>query len=813
MSPVSPLGPERLYRRIDPASLSFATTAELEPLSDVFGQDRAIEAVEFGMGIRRVGYNMYALGEAGMGRHDFVRRHIARRAEREPVPADWCYINNFSEPHKPKVLRLPAGKAVPLRDDVAKLIEEVRAAIAGTFESDDYRARREGIDNAFKERHEKALEGVQARAQEKNIALIRTPMGLGLAPVREGEVLNPEEFRKLPQEDQERIRADIAELEHQLASVMRQAPQWQREHREQVRTLDREMTENAVSHLIEELRHRYQDLPQVLPYLIEVQDDIIENVTDFLPGANTPQQAQEGVPPAIARRMSRMTDEAALRRYRVNVLVDHRGDKGAPIVYEDNPTHPNLIGRIEHEAQFGALFTDFNLIKPGALHRANGGYLLLDVRKVLMQPFAWEELKRALRASCIRVDSLAEQLGIMSTQTLQPEPIPLDVKVVLIGDRQLYYMLAQLDPDFPELFKVPVDFAERIELTDENALLFARMLGAMAKRENLRPLDAPAAARVIERAARLAGDSERLTTHMRSVSDILREADYWAHKNGRQTVTAEDVQQAIDAKEHRLDRIRERSLEEIERRTILIDTDGAKVGQVNGLAVLQMGELSFGRPSRITARVRLGRGEFVDIEREVALGGPLHSKGVLILAGFLGERFGHDHPLALSASLVFEQSYGGVDGDSASSTEAYALLSALSGVPIRQCFAVTGSVNQRGEVQPIGGVNEKIEGFFDVCRARGLDGHHGVLIPASNVKHLMLRHDVVEACAAGRFHIYPVETIDQGIEILTGAPAGEQRADGSWPDNTVNGRAAAQLVKFAENLRRFGPLPARGSNS
>ncbi len=809
MAPVTPLSPDRLYRKVDPATLSFATTAELEPLDDFFGQERAAEAVEFGIGIRRVGYNMYALGEAGMGRHEFVKRHISRRAAREPVPSDWCYVHNFSEPQKPKALRLPAGKGMKLREDMATLIDEVRGAIASIFESDEYRARREAIDNALKERHEKAFEEVQKHAQEKNVALIRTPAGLGIAPTRDGEVLNPEEFRKLSTEEQEQIRATIAELEGELQVVMRQAPQWQREHREQVRALDREVTENAVGHLIEELRHRYQDLPQVLPYLVEVQEDIIENVTDFLPGANAP-QSPEGMPPAVARRMMRITDDAALRRYRVNVIVDNRGEKGAPIVYEDNPTHANLIGRIDHEAQFGALYTDFNLIKPGALHRANGGYLLLDTRNLLMQPFAWEELKRAIRARCIRVEALAEQLGVLGTQTLQPERIPLEVKVVLVGDRQLYYLLAQLDPDFLELFKVSVDFEDRVERTDESAMLYARMIGGMAEKENLRPLDAPATARVIERAARLTGDSERLTTLMRPVSDILREADYWARRNGHDTVTVDDVQQAVDAKQHRLDRIRQRALEEINRGTIMIDTNGAKVGQVNGLAVMQLGELAFGRPSRITARVRLGRGEVVDIEREVALGGPLHSKGVLILAGFLGERFAHDHPLALSASLVFEQSYGGVDGDSASSTEAYALLSALSGVPIRQCFAVTGSVNQRGDVQPIGGANEKIEGFFDVCRARGLDGQHGVLIPASNVKHLMLRHDVVEACAAGQFHIYPVETIDQGIEILTGAPAGERQPDGTWPENTVNGRAAAQLAEFAQNLRKFGIPSDRG---
>jgi lon-related putative ATP-dependent protease len=499
-----------------------------------------------------------------------------------------------------------------------------------------------------------------------------------------------------------------------------------------------------------------------------------------------------------------------VRRYQVNVIVDHSGATGAPVIYEDHPTAQNLVGRIEHMAQMGALITDFNLIKAGALHRANGGYLILEARKVLLQPFAWEELKRALSSEEIRVEVLGQTLSLISTVSLEPEPIPLDVKVVLLGERLLYYTLSQLDPDFAELFKVAADFEDQMDRTSENHLLYARMIATMVRQEGLRPFDRQAVARVIEQSARIAGDAERLSTHVQSIADLLREADYWAGEAQRGVVSAADVQRAIDAQIYRSDRVRERLQEEIQRGTILIDSQGAKVGQVNGLSVITLGQFAFGRPSRITARVRLGRGEVVDIEREVALGGPIHSKGVLILSSYLGARYAMDRPLSLSASLVFEQSYSGVEGDSASSAELYALLSALADLPIKQGLAVTGSVNQYGQVQAIGGVNEKIEGFFDVCRAQGLTGEQGVLIPASNVKHLMLRPDVVAAVAAGQFRVYAVETIDQGIEVLTGVPAGERDAQGEFPAGSVNQRVEARLIALSEKRLAFG-VPERGS--
>ncbi len=789
-----PLSPDQLYTKCDPEELT--ASGEAGGVSDALGQERALDAVRFGVGIRRHGYNIFVHGAPGTGKYPLARRQIEQAAAAMPAPPDWCYVHNFQETHKPRALRLPAGRGCALRRDMEKLIRELRAAIPAAFESEDYQARAQALQSQFSLRQESAFNGLQERANARNVGLIRTPAGLALAPTAKGEVVNPEAFRQLPEETQAATRSDIAELEKELQEILKKVPQWDRERREQLRVLNQEVVSHAVGQFIEDLGGDYGDLPEVLDYVEQVRADLLENAEEFrTPETREPQQGM-----AMARSGPR---EPSFRRYEVNVIVDNSGREGAPVVYEDLPTHGNVIGRIEQMAQFGALTTDFTLIKPGALHAANGGYLMVDARKLFMQPIIWEEIKRALQSSEIRIHGLTEALGFANTVTLQPQPIPLDVKVVLLGDPTIYYLLSQSDPDFPELFKVAADFDDQVPRDHGNTARYAQMIADTARREGLRPLSSEAAARVIEQAARLAADSERLTLRLRSIENLLYEADYWAGQDGNGEIAARDVERAIEAQTRRADRIRERSQEQILRETLLIDTDGEAVGQVNGLSVLQLGEFAFGKPSRITARVRLGRGEVLDIEREVEMGGPLHSKGVLILTGFLGARFARRHPLALSASLVFEQSYGGVDGDSASSTELYALLSALSGVPIRQSLAVTGSVNQRGEVQAIGGVNEKIEGFFDICAARGLTGRQGVLIPSANVKHLMLRGDVVEAAAQGKFHVYPVETVDQGIEILTGVPAGEPDPQGDFRAGTVNGLAQATLLEFALNARNF----------
>jgi lon-related putative ATP-dependent protease len=800
MAIIAPLPARKLRTVCDPARLEFKTTADLAPLVDSLGQERAVEAVRFGVAMRHEGYNLFALGPPGTGKHTLVSRHLEERAKTEPVPPDWCYVNNFAEPHKPRRLQLPAGRAVAFAHDMDRLVDDLQAAIRSTFESEDYNARKHAIEEELSARQEKVLNELQEKAKERNASLIRTQMGFTVAPTQRGEVVTPEVFRQWPEEHQEKVKQALSELEDELQRTLKQFPVWQREARDKLRQLNHETTSYAVEHLIGGLKERYAELPDVISFLDDAQKDVVEHADEFIATqADNPEAAQL----AAARRA--FGPSPTFRRYRVNVIVNNSKLSAAPVIYEDHPTLANLVGRIEHMAQFGALMTDFNLIKPGALHAANGGYLVLDVRKVLQQPVAWEELKRVLFSHEIRIQGIPEAMGWATTVSLDPQPIPISVKVVLLGDRTLYYLLSQLDPDFPGLFKVAADFDDRMDRTSETDRLYARLIASMVVREGLRHFDAGAVAQVIEEAARNAADAEKLSLLMRPVLDLVREADYWAGVEGRKVVTAPDVRRAVEAWTHRLDRMRERSQEEIRRGTILIDTKGAKVGQVNGLSVLQLGEFAFGRPSRITARVRLGRGEVVDIEREVALGGPLHSKGVLILAGFVGERFGRQGPLALSASIVFEQSYGGVDGDSASSAEVYALLSALSGVPIKQNFAVTGSVSQHGDVQPIGGANEKIEGFFDVCRARGLTGDQGVLIPATNVKHLMLRPDVVEAAAAGKFQIYPVETIDQGIEILTGVPAGTPGADGKYPPGSVNGLAQAELARLAEKARAMSP--------
>lgn len=799
---VAPLPAQQLRRRCDPAQFDFKTTAELEDLGEVLGQERAVEAIRFGIGIQREGYNLFALGPSGTGKRTTIRQFLDRRAASEPVPPDLCYVNNFEQPHKPRLLRLPPGVGSVLRKDMEELVGELRTSIPAAFESEDYRTRKQEVEEEFKERQEKAFGEVQKQAQERSIALIRTPVGLAFAPLKEGQVVSPDEFQKLPEEERKKVESDIEQLQGQLQDAIAQVRQWEREAREKVKELDREIAMFAVGHLIDELRNKHAQLPDVVAYLDAVQKDVIENVDEFRQAEETPQFMGISLPRSLM-------GPPLFRRYQVNVLVDHGESKGAPVVYEDHPTYNNLIGYIEHIAQMGALVTDFNLIKPGALHRANGGYLILDARELLLQPYAWEALKRALRAREIRIESLAQALSLISTVSLEPETVPLDVKVVLVGERLLYYLLYQYDPDFGELFKVEADFNEEMARTPENDLLYARLIATIARKEGLRPFDRAAVAQVIEHSARIAGDAEKLSAHLLSMTDLLREADYHADTSGNGVVTAADVQRAIEAQIRRADRLRERMQENIQRGTLLIDTSGARVGQVNGLSLIVLGNYAFGHPSRITARVRMGKGEVVDIEREVALGGPIHSKGVLILASFLGARYAAERPLSLSASLVFEQSYSGVEGDSASLAELCALLSALADVPIKQSLAVTGSVDQYGQVQPIGGVNEKIEGFFDTCKARGLTGEHGVIIPAANVQHLMLKPQVVEAVEAGQFHIYPVKTVDEGLELLTGMPAGERDARGAFPKGSINRRVEARLIELIEKQRAFSESPKK----
>jgi lon-related putative ATP-dependent protease len=783
---MKPLPPERLRRRCDPERLGFATTAELEAGHETLGQARALEAIELGIGMRGEGYNLFAMGPEGLGRHTLVRERLESQAARLAAPSDWCYVYNFEAPHRPRALRLPAGQAPAFKAAMARLVEDLSAAIAAAFESDEYRNRHQQIEAELSERQERAVNELSERAKGEKILLVRTPSGFAFGPVGKDGVMGPDEFSRLSAPEQKHYERLVATLQKELSDLMHQMPIWRREALRKMRSLDREVTRVAVNSLIEELKKQYAGLPQVQEYLAQVQEDTLDNAAIF-------RQAKEGEPLPFG-----MVLEAPFKRYAVNMIIEHSATPGAPVVHEDNPTHDALVGRIEHVSQMGALVTDFTLIKAGALHRANGGYLVLDALKVLTQPYAWEALKRALRAREIHTRSLGQEIGIISTVSLEPEPIPLDVKVVLIGERRIYYLLHELDPEFAELFKVAADFEEDMARSDAGDERYARLVGACARAEKLRPLDRAACALVIERQSRHAGDGEKLSVRMQALVDLLREADYWAGVAQRDVVGAGDVRRAIDAQIARADRLRQRLQEEIVRGSLLIDTEGERVAQVNGLAAVQLGDYVFSTPHRITARVRLGAGRVVDIERESQLGGPIHSKGVLILSGYLAGRYAPSKPLSLSASLVFEQSYGGVEGDSASSAELCALLSALAGAPVRQRLAVTGSVNQHGDIQAIGAVNEKIEGFFDLCRARGLKGDQGVIIPEANVKNLMLREDVVAAVEQGKFAVYAVKSVDEGIELLTGVAAQE-----------IHARVESRLSEFADKARAFALVGAK----
>jgi lon-related putative ATP-dependent protease len=788
---IKPLETAQLYRHCGTAHLAFKTTAELEDLSEIVGQARAMEAIRFGVAVHHDGYNMFVLGPAGAGHYELVRRELESAAAAKPASPDWCYVNNFEQPHKPRAISLPTGRGAQFQHHMRLFVEELRSVIPAAFESDEYHNRIEAMNEELKKRQEKEVEEFGKAARAQGIALVQTPTGFALAPLKNDEVITPDEFDKLPEEEQKQLNQKIQQLEEQLHKIIHQFPRWRREHQTKIREFNRETVALAVGHLVDELRAQYSDLPEVMAFLDATQADIVENAGELREPVST--EGMEGV-----------TTVSPLQRYQVNLLVGNCTKPGAPVEFENHPTYPNLIGRIEYIAHMGTLVTNFALIKPGALHRANGGYLVLDVSKLLMQPYAWEGLKRALQSHEIRIESLGEMFGLASTLTLQPQPIPLDIKLVLFGERLFYYLLYQLDPDFAELFKVAADIEDEVERSEDNSMLYARMIATLARKHELRAFERGAVARLIEHGARLAGDAGKLLTHVRSLSDLLIEAEHFAAAAKRETVVAADVQDAIDAQIHRADRLRKQHLESILDGTLLIDTTTRQIGQINGLSVIGLGNYMYAQPTRITATARLGEGNVIDIEREVDLGGAIHSKGVLILTSFLATRYSHSMPLSLNASLVFEQTYGMVEGDSASLAELCALLSALADLPIDQGQAVTGSINQYGQVQPIGAVNEKIEGFFEVCNARGLTGKQGVLIPAANVKHLMLRRDVVEAVEAGRFRVYGVADVDEAMELLTGVPAGHPDENGQVPEGSVNDLVATQLVRLSLMRKEFG---------
>lgn len=789
---------EQLRRICDPGIFEFKSTADLSVLDNIIGQERAVRATSFGIDIESPGYHMFALGPTGTGKTSMIEDLLDRKSEDQPVPDDWCYVNNFEEDDKPNALRLPAGKGCQFQGDMDRLVEDLGNEIPSAFETEDYEKEQEKIESEFQEKRQAQFKELEKEAESREFTLLQTPRGLVIAPVIDGDVVTQDEFSKLEKGTREKFEKRQSELQGKMRDTIRRIQDLQEEAKEEIRKLDQEVVGYAVEHLIEKMTEKYSDLEAIVDFLHDVRTDLLKNV-DAYKQAKEQEEAQQQLP----FQMGRMNRKPNFNRYKVNLLVDNCDTEGAPVIIESNPTYPNLLGRIEHQARFGALTTNFQMIKGGALHRANGGYLIVNARDILTKPMAWEGMKRALKDHEVRIESMYESLGAISTRSLDPEPIPLDIKVIVIGDPMVYYLLYSMDQDFQELFKVKVDFSVQMDWTDDALQQYARFIGTICKKEKLIDFAPSGVAKIVEESARMVGHQKKLATKFGDIVDLIREASYWAGENGKGQVEAGDVRRAVEEKIYRSNQLEERLQEMIDEGVILIDTDEETIGQVNGLSVLPLGDYAFGRPSRITARTHVGKAGVVNIDRETELGGRIHNKGVMILTGYLGGKYAQNMPMAFSASLTFEQLYDEVDGDSASSAELYTLLSSLSGYPLRQDLAVTGSVNQRGQVQAIGGVNEKIEGFFKVCKMKGLTGEQGVMIPQSNVEHLMLRDEVVEAVEEGKFHIYPVSTIDEGIELLTGVQAGERDDAGKYPKETVNSAVQSRLKELAEKVKSF----------
>lgn len=787
---------EKLKQVMDPNDLDFETTEQVDPLLGTVGQHRAVRSIEFGLDIKTSGYNIYAAGVGGTGKNSTVKAYVERAASNEKVPWDWVYVYNFDDPYRPNAISLPPGRGQDLAKDMTEFVAGAKLEIPRAFESENYEQRKNSVVKELQTQREALSTELQQEAQREGFAIETTPIGIVVVPVAEGRPLTREEYEALAEEKKKEIQEKSERLQSDLHQALGKARKLEKETSEAVRQLDKEIALFAVGHLLDALREKYAGHPQVLEYLKRVQAEIVEHLDDF----RSPEKEAATGPLADLERAQK---EGMYARYEVNVLINNKDQQGAPVIVENNPTYYNLTGRIDYRARLGGATTDFTMIKAGALHRANGGFLIVQARDVLLSPFSWDTLKRSLRAKEVRIENMAEQYSPIPAATLKPDPIPLDVKVIMIGHPQIFYLLLNLDEDFQKLFKVKADFTTEMDRSLPHIQRYAAFISRQCQESNLRHFHKSGVAKIVEYGSRLIEDQKKISTRFIDISDVVAEASYWAEKDNSQYVMAEHVKKAVDEKVYRSNLIEERVHELIDDGTIMIDTEGAIPGQINGLSISSLGDYYFGRPSRITASVALGPGRVVNIERETKMSGPSHSKGFMILTGYILSKYAQDKPLSLSASLTFEQLYDGVDGDSASSTELYALLSSLSEVPLKQNIAVTGSVNQKGEVQPIGGVTKKIEGFFDVCRAKGLTGDQGVMIPQSNIKNLMLRDDVVEAIKEGKFHIYAVKTIEEGIEILTGIPAGKTKPDGTYEEGTINFLVNKRLQDFAEKAKQF----------
>lgn len=801
---ITKLTSEQLYRKCDAAKFDFTTTADLEERLSALGQDRAICAVELGINIKSRGYNLFCLGPEGTGKTSLVKRILEKEGKQRPTPDDWAYVYNFDEPHKPIAVNFPAGAAAGFAKDMEEFAYAMEHDLPEAVKNELYEEQLSVIREKYQEKRNDYVKVLQKKAKGKKVSLLHMPMGVVVAPMKNGEIISPDVFDTLSDDEKNEIMADLNAMQEEIAQHQDDAPGWEEKQTEEIKKLQEKLVKDAIKKPINDIKQKYRGNKKVAEYLKAVQNYILENIPSFVPNydQDSKPQTEEEPMAGLLSQLKNQQEEDKYSKFKVNVVVKNVPDSGAPIVLLDHPTQGNLVGKVERIQQFGALITDFTLIKGGALHRANGGFLLIDARKLLLQPYSWDSLKRALASKEIKIETPSEDTSF-STISLDPQPIPLDVKVVMTGDAELYDLLSERDPDFSDYFKVEADFGMIIDRTDENEVEYAKLIGSLTKKKNLRSLNKQAVARVIEYSSRLADDSEKLTAHVSSIGDLLKEADYWARKSKASQIGKNHVDQAIKSQIYRSDRVNRAMLEQIDKGTILLDVKGERVGQINGLVVYNFTRNSFGKPTRITTQVRLGRGEFINIEREVAMSGPIHSKGVLILQALIANRFAKRSPLSLSASIVFEQSYGGVDGDSASSTEYYCMLSAIANLPIKQSLAVTGSINQFGEIQPIGGVNEKIEGFFEVCKYNGLTGKQGVIIPRTNVVNLMLREDVLEAVENGQFSIYAIDDVDDGIELLTGIPAGKADKRGRFPKGTVNYMVQQSLEEYYRDYVKF----------
>lgn len=801
---ITKLTSEQLYRKCDAAKFDFTTTADLEERLSALGQDRAICAVELGINIKSRGYNLFCLGPEGTGKTSLVKRILEKEGKQRPTPDDWAYVYNFDEPHKPIAVNFPAGAAAGFAKDMEEFAYAMEHDLPEAVKNELYEEQLSVIREKYQEKRNDYVKVLQKKAKGKKVSLLHMPMGVVVAPMKNGEIISPDVFDTLSDDEKNEIMADLNAMQEEIAQHQDDAPGWEEKQTEEIKKLQEKLVKDAIKKPINDIKQKYRGNKKVAEYLKAVQNYILENIPSFVPNYDQDSKSQTEEEPmaGLLSQLKNQQEEDKYSKFKVNVVVKNVPDSGAPIVLLDHPTQGNLVGKVERIQQFGALITDFTLIKGGALHRANGGFLLIDARKLLLQPYSWDSLKRALASKEIKIEAPSEDTSF-STISLDPQPIPLDVKVVMTGDAELYDLLSERDPDFSDYFKVEADFGMIIDRTDENEVEYAKLIGSLTKKKNLRSLNKQAVARVIEYSSRLADDSEKLTAHVSSIGDLLKEADYWARKSKASQIGKNHVDQAIKSQIYRSDRVNRAMLEQIDKGTILLDVKGERVGQINGLVVYNFTRNSFGKPTRITTQVRLGRGEFINIEREVAMSGPIHSKGVLILQALIANRFAKRSPLSLSASIVFEQSYGGVDGDSASSTEYYCMLSAIANLPIKQSLAVTGSINQFGEIQPIGGVNEKIEGFFEVCKYNGLTGKQGVIIPRTNVVNLMLREDVLEAVENGQFSIYAIDDVDDGIELLTGIPAGKADKRGRFPKGTVNYMVQQSLEEYYRDYVKF----------